>query len=261
VSNLARDNETKAFQLQRNQLALALVGAVSLLVVALGIFYFRQSRINAMHEKLLMEQRLLRSQMNPHFIFNSLASVQNFIVKQDDTKVSIYLARFSELVRSILNNSLEEQITLEQEVNTIENYLELQKVRFPEKFDYSVFVDERLDVENTFIPPMLAQPFIENAIEHGIKHKDEKGHISVRFAQKNGIMELIIEDDGVGRKKAHEIRMQYDKDHKSLATGITPDRIEVLNRKLKRKIIMEIIDLKDEQGEARGTRVVFGVPV
>jgi sensor histidine kinase YesM len=106
--------------------------------------------------------------------------------------------------------------------------LELQKVRFPEKFDYNLFVDERLDAENTFIPPMLAQPFIENAIEHGIKHKEAKGHISIRFEHKNGGMQLIIEDDGIGRKKAHELRMQYDKNHKSIksmATAITQERI------------------------------------
>ena len=128
------------------------------------------------------------------------------------------------------------------------------------KFDYSLFADEGLDTENTFIPPMLAQPFIENAIEHGIKHKKDKGLISIRFEQKNGGLELIIEDDGIGRKKAHELRMQYDKDHKSLATAITQERIAVLNRKLKHKITLEIIDLKDERGEAKGTRVVFGVP-
>jgi sensor histidine kinase YesM len=135
----------------------------------LGVLYFRQGRINAMHEKMLVEQRLFRSQMNPHFIFNSLASVQNFIVKQDDTKASIYLSRFSELVRSILNNSLQEQITLEEEISTIENYLALQKVRFSDQFDYELEVDETLDPESTFVPPMLTQPFIENAIEHGIK--------------------------------------------------------------------------------------------
>jgi tetratricopeptide (TPR) repeat protein len=261
VNNLARDNETKAFQLQRNQLALALVGAISLLVVALGVFYFRQSRINALHEKLLVEQRLLRSQMNPHFIFNSLTSVQNFILKQDDTKASIYLSRFSELVRSILNNSLEEQITLEQEISTIENYLELQKVRFPEKFDYSLFVDERLDVENTFIPPMLAQPFIENAIEHGIRNLGSKGKIDIRFMRSNDTLMLEIEDNGIGRSKAQELLHQRDKNHKSMATAITQERIKVINKKLKNKITMEIIDLKDEQAKARGTRVAFGMPL
>ncbi|MBE0662163.1 MAG: histidine kinase [Bacteroidales bacterium] len=261
LSLLATDNALKESKLRNNSLIFLSVILALLFALMLVFFLFRQRRIREKQDKILLEQRLLRSQMNPHFIFNSLASVQNFIVKHDDTSASIYLARFSELVRSILNNSMEEQITLEHEIGTIENYMELQKVRFPKKFDFSLFVDEHLDVENTFIPPMLAQPFIENAIEHGIKHKEGKGHISVRFEHKNGSMELIVEDDGIGRKKAHELRLQYDKNHKSLATAITQERIKTLNRKQKSKITMEIIDLKDEEGEAKGTRVVFSVPV
>jgi tetratricopeptide (TPR) repeat protein len=261
VNNLARENEINDFKLQRNRFVLISVGAISLLVIALGVFYYRQSRINARHEKLLVEQRLLRSQMNPHFIFNSLSSVQNFIVKQNDTSASIYLSRFSELVRSILNNSMEEQITLEQELSTIENYLELQKVRFPEKVDYHIHVDDSLDPENIFVPPMLAQPFIENAIEHGIKHRETKGSIRISYTRNGHGMTFAIEDDGIGRKKANELRQKFDKDHKSLATSITQERIKVLNRKQKRKITMEIIDLTDENGEATGTRVVFGLAV
>ena len=209
---------------------------------------------------MLLEQRLFRSQMNPHFIFNSLASVQNFIVKQDDTKASIYLSRFSELVRSILNNSLQEQITLEEELTTIENYLELQKVRFPKKFDYSIEVDEKIDPENMFIPPMLAQPFIENAIEHGIKHKDSKGNIRIRFKFDKSKILYEVEDDGIGREKAQEILMKHDKEHKSLATVITRDRIKALNKKFKRKILMDIIDLKNNKNEATGTIVKFEIP-
>jgi sensor histidine kinase YesM len=108
---------------------------------------------------------------------------------------------------------------------------------------------------------MLAQPFIENAIEHGIKHKNSKGKIDVRFKLQNGRLELEVEDDGIGRQRALEILREQDQGHKSMATAITMERIRILNKKLKHKITMEIIDLKNEQGEARGTRVVFGVPV
>ena len=261
ISALSQSNELKEFRLYQFTWFISGLAVLMVIIVLIAFLLHQHNKIKNSRQYLLLQQRLLRSQMNPHFIFNSLASVQNFIVRQDDTKASIYLSRFSELVRSILNNSLEEQITLEQEINTIENYLELQKVRFPQKFDFSLYVDDQLDVENTFIPPMLAQPFIENAIEHGIKHKTEKGHISVRFGQRNGGLELIIEDDGIGREKSDELRRQFDKDHKSLATSITQERIKVLNRRLKNKITMEILDLKDENGEARGTRVVFEVPV
>lgn len=240
-----------------------LVGAIVVILISglLIIMVLRNKRFKAEHEKTQLRQRLLRSQMNPHFIFNSLASVQNFIVKQDAIKASIYLSRFSELVRSILKNSLDEQITLEHELSTIENYLELQKVRFPEKFDYHIHVDDKLDPENIFVPPMLAQPFIENAIEHGIKHRSTKGNISISYTRNGHWMTFAIKDDGIGREKANELRQKFDKDHKSLATSITKERIKVLNRKLRHKITMEIIDLKDEQGEARGTRVVFEVPL
>jgi tetratricopeptide (TPR) repeat protein len=261
IAYLSTENELQHIKAHRSRQIL--VSAIIVLMIS-GLFvimYLRSKRFKAEHEKTQLRQRLLRSQMNPHFIFNSLASVQNFIVKQDDTKASIYLSRFSELVRSILNNSLEEQITLEQELSTIENYLELQKVRFPEKFDYHIHVDDHLDQENIFVPPMLAQPFIENAIEHGIKHRETKGNISISYTRNGHGLTFAIEDDGIGRKKAGELRQKFDKDHKSLATSITQERIKVINRKLRHKITMEIVDLKDEQGEARGTRVAFGMPV
>ncbi|MBW6492865.1 MAG: histidine kinase, partial [Lentimicrobium sp.] len=172
-----------------------------------------------------------------------------------------YLARFSHLFRNILEGSVEEFIPLEKEIETVKNYLELQQVRYTGKFTYQVSVDEDLDTEQIQIPPMLTQPFIENAIEHGIRNLSSKGKIDVRFIRRDDKILLEIEDNGIGREKAEELLRQRDKTHKSMATAITMERIAVLNRKLKRKITMEIIDLKDERGEAKGTRVVFGVPV
>jgi tetratricopeptide (TPR) repeat protein len=268
------DNERKGQQivllsqkskLQENNIRQSyyiLIG-VSILFIFIIVFIFlfiRQSRLKMTQDKLILEQKLLRTQMNPHFIFNSLASVQNFIVKQDDTKASIYLSRFSNLVRSILNNSIEEQITLEDEINTIENYLELQRIRFPEKFDFFIDVDEKIDPENTFVPPMLAQPFIENAIEHGIKQKGSKGNIFVRYKLNEQTLVYEVEDDGIGRARSQEILHRQNKGHKSLATTITQERIKVLNKKLKHKITLEIVDLKNDKGEAAGTRVAFDIP-
>ncbi len=122
---------------------------------------------------MLLKQRLLRSQMNPHFIFNSLSGIQNFIVTEKSTKASIYLSKFATLVRNILDSSVKEYVTLEKEIATIENYLELQKVRYAGKFEFSIKTDDAIDPESTMIPPMLAQPFIENAIEHGIVHSEK----------------------------------------------------------------------------------------
>jgi sensor histidine kinase YesM len=156
---------------------------------------------------------------------------------------------------------VEEFVLLEDEITTIENYLALQKFRFPDKFDYTIEVDESIDVASYSLPPMLAQPFIENAIEHGMKHKNGKGHISVRFEKQNTGMNMIIEDNGIGREKAGDICRRVNKGHKSMATTITCERIKLLNKKCKNKIAMEIIDLKDETTEAKGTRVVFEVAV
>jgi len=258
---LEKDNILKQSQIKNNRLVLFGTAIVLLFILVVLMLYFRQHRLRSAQEKLQLEQRLLRSQMNPHFIFNSLASIQNFIVKQDDTRASIYLSRFSELVRSILHNSMREKITLEEELNTVENYLELQRIRFPEKFDYSIEVDETLDPESIFLPPMLSQPFIENAIEHGIKSKGSKGHINVMFKKQNGSLVFEIEDDGIGRQMAREILLKRDKKHKSLATHITRERIRILNKKLRQKISLNIIDLKNDLAEAVGTKVVFEIPV
>jgi len=151
-------------------------------------------------------------------------------------------------------------VTLEDEIDTIENYLALQKVRYRDLFDYNIDVDDAIDPTAVMLPSMLAQPFIENAIEHGFKHKAGKGRIHIRCRRGNDVAIFEVEDDGVGREKAQEILKKLDKDHKSLATAITRERIDVLNRKLKRKITLEIIDLKDGNGQPTGTLVRFGIP-
>jgi LytS/YehU family sensor histidine kinase len=199
--------------------------------------------------------------MNPHFINNSLASIQNFILNQQADNASIFLTRFSKLLRNVLDNSVQEYVLLEKEISTIENYLALQKIRFGNKFDYRVDVDEALDPESVMIPPMLAQPFIENSIEHGIKHKKTMGHINVRFKQVDNMIHFEVEDDGVGREKARGLEIYQQKDHRSMATSITRERLVNLNKKLRQKISLDIIDLFTESGEACGTKVIFGIPI
>lgn len=183
---LSQERELSRMKLSRSQ-AYFIGGAGALIVLSLfGLLFFQRKRYKAEQKSIVMEQRLLRAQMNPHFLFNSLASIQNYIINQDTDQASIYLSRFSKLVRNILDNSTEEYVPLEKEIDTIRNYLELQKVRYAGKFDFTITVDEKLDEENTLIPPMLAQPFIENAIEHGIKHKETNGHIAIRFGRRTG---------------------------------------------------------------------------
>jgi tetratricopeptide (TPR) repeat protein len=238
----------------------SLVGFIVLLLLWISL-YLRHSRLKNGHEMLQLQQKLFRSQMNPHFIYNSLGSIQQLIIYEQPEKAVRFLSRFSKLMRSVLDSSIEDFVLLSEEISTIENYLELQNVRFPEKFDYFIEVDESIDPENIHIPSMLTQPFIENAIEHGLIPKKAEGHILIVFKRTNGTLILEIEDNGIGRQKAHELLMKRDKHHKSVATNITRERIDVLNRKLKKKITLDIIDLKDEQGKAKGTKVIFEIPV
>jgi LytS/YehU family sensor histidine kinase len=182
-------------------------------------------------------------------------------MERNPKTASRYLSRFATLVRNILDSTAEELVPLEKEISTIENYLELQKVRYEGKFEYVIEVDETIETETISIPPMLAQPFIENSIEHGFKYKDGKGNIKVRFGLNGNLIRFEVIDDGIGREKAIEILLKQNKDHRSMATDITRERLAILNKKLKKKITLEIIDLKNEEGLGIGTKVVFEIPL
>jgi len=261
LENLAQENAIQELKLKQSGYFLFGLGALVIIVILIAVFIIRLNKLRDQQKTLLLQQKLFRSQMNPHFIFNSLTSIQNHIMDEEAHQASKYLSRFSKLIRHILDSSVEEYVTLEEEISTIENYLELQKIRFKNKFDYTIEVDDKINPENVNIPPMLAQPFIENSIEHGIKNKKVKGNIYIRFYSKNNHIVFEVEDDGVGRKKAQEILYKQNKDHKSLATAITYERIRVLNKKLKKKITLLIRDLKSQKGEPTGTKVVMQIPI
>lgn len=258
LENKNKLNEKQAFNTRIILFGISGFTIISLLLLLLLI---RQNKLRADHDKNRLQQKLLRSQLNPHFIFNSLATVQNSIINQQPEMANRYLTRFSRLMRNILESSSQESVTLEHEISTLENYLALQKIRFPDKFDYQFQVDEQLETDSIVISPMLVQPFIENAIEHGFKQKDTPGFLQVRFQLINGVLVIEVEDNGIGRKKSGEIYRKDPKDYKSMATEIIRQRIKALNKNTKQKIVFNIIDLTDEQGEARGTRVVFELPV
>jgi LytS/YehU family sensor histidine kinase len=194
------------------------------------------------HKSTLLEQKLLRLQMNPHFIFNAFSNILKFIDNNENSKASNYLTTFSKLLRTTLESTREDLVPFERERGTLENYLELQKLRYPNKFSYAIEIDQAIDEEEMSIPPMLVQPFIENSIEHGIRHKKGKGHIDVRFILDGKKIVCEVEDDGIGRKKAWEAEVSERSDRKPLATNIVQDRINVLNRKFKQKISLDIID-------------------
>ncbi|MFK7952691.1 MAG: tetratricopeptide repeat protein [Ekhidna sp.] len=205
-------------------------------------------------KKMEIEQRMLRSQMNPHFIFNALNSIQSFITTNNTYEAEVFMSKFSMLVRKILENSTHKRISLEEEVETLQLYLELEKSRFEERFDFEIVEDADSTIP---IPPMLLQPFIENAIIHGMKDKTEKGHIYVRFIEEENQLICEVEDDGVGRSdKASEAT------HKSLATSLTNDRISFFNQASNEgEFNLKIVDLQSEEGAPRGTKVIITIPL
>jgi tetratricopeptide (TPR) repeat protein len=261
IEQLSRDNEYKDARLYQSRVYLAGLGAMIIMLILIGILLIRQDKIRAQLRTVILEQKLLRSQMNPHFIFNSMASIQDFIMAKDTRSASNYLSRFAGLIRNILDASLQETIPVEKEIETIGHYLQLQKVRLEEKFDYTIKKDEAIEEKEIRIPALLIQPFVENAIEHGIRHKPGKGHVTVEFIIKNDSLSISIEDDGVGRARAREFEDLKRKNHTSVSTSLIRERLRILNKKSRRKITLEIQDLYDEPGEAAGTRVEIVVPV
>ena len=261
IETLSLENELKESRLNQSRYFFFGSAGLFIIILILGYILLRQSRLKTNQQMIILQQKLLRSQMNPHFIFNSLSSIQGFIMERKPKTASRYLSRFATLVRNILDSSAEELVPLDKEISTIENYLELQKVRYEGKFEYVIEVDETIETETISIPPMLAQPFIENSIDHGFKYKDGKGNIIVRFGLNGNLIRFEVIDDGIGREKAIEILHKQNKDHRSMATDITRERLTILNKKLKKKITLEIIDLKNEAGLGIGTKVVFEIPL
>ncbi|MEN8251582.1 MAG: histidine kinase, partial [Bacteroidota bacterium] len=195
VDMLERDKQIKDLQVAQSRNINIGIGTLFVIFILLGIFYLRQLRLKNEYKSSILEQKLLRLQMNPHFIFNALSSIHNLVIKQNNEKASAYLVDFSQLLRTSLESSREDFILLGDEISIIQNYLELQRLRHDEKFDFSIEVDRQTNAENAIIPPMLIQPFIENAIEHGIRHKQSKGHVSVSFKREDNKVICEIEDD------------------------------------------------------------------
>jgi two-component sensor histidine kinase len=208
-----------------------------------------------------LEQMALRAQMNPHFIFNCLNSIQNFIITNDLEASNWYLTGFAHLIRQTLDNSEKSSITITNEVKYLERYLELEKMRFGHSFSYSIEIDPGIDSDLVHIPTMILQPYIENSIRHGIRYKENKeGHITVKFQKSNDGYVCIIQDNGIGRKKASEYKSRLHVEYQSKGMSLTADRINILNRQLTEPITIEINDLTDAQDQAMGTRITLRFP-
>ena len=212
--------------------------------------------------KQLAETKMLalRSQMNPHFIFNSLNSINHFILSNDTDNASNYLTKFSRLIRLILDNSRTECGYLDNEIKALELYIQLEAVRFENAFSYEIFVNENVSVATILIPPLIIQPYVENAIWHGLLHKQTgEGKLQINIWMKDETLQIKITDNGVGREKATALKSNKTLLHKSHGMKITSERLEVINNLYKVNASVEITDLKDDQNQANGTSVLITI--
>lgn len=247
--------------------------AAMVVALALIIHAIYRWRLNQVREKekikseynqkiAEIEMKALRAQMNPHFIFNCLNSINRYIVKSDHATASLYLTRFSKLIRLILDNSNSKNVLLANELEALRIYIEMESLRFNNKFTYNILLDQEVYVDIMEVPPLIIQPYVENAIWHGLLHKETAGHLAIHLSMLgDNMLQCIIEDNGVGRGKAKEYKSKSATTKKSLGMKLTEDRISILNKHTSPNASITIVDLVADNGEAAGTRVVLKIPV
>jgi tetratricopeptide (TPR) repeat protein len=247
---------------RKNVLLISMCLVVCFLIIAAYFMYkFQRQKNTIAHQNAnLLKQKLLISQMNPHFIFNALNAIQNFILKKDPLTASGYLANFSELVRMILDFSRKDFIDLQSELKFLKNYLDLQQLRANNNFEYRFEFDESVDPDLIAVPPMLSQPFIENAIEHGGFDAQNKGLIIIRFKINGDDLTCEIEDNGIGMENSLGAKNKKTSTHESLALKITEERIETLYQSNQKKGV-QIIDKKYLSLAESGVLISFTIPL
>jgi len=224
-----------------------------LLLLLFSLFWMYKSNKQRKLANNLLALKSLRTQMNPHFIFNALNSVNSFIAQNDERTANRYLTDFSTLMRSVLENSEEDFIPLKKETELLSLYLKLEHSRFKDKFDYEFKIDDSIELGQFQIPPMLLQPYVENAVWHGLRYKKEKGFLKVEFHKKDvETIEIIISDNGIGRQKSKALKTDYQKKKKSKGMQNIKQRVAILNQMYKDKVAVFIEDLYDD---TTGTKV------
>lgn len=221
----------------------------------------REKRKTELNKKIAnIESQALRAQMNPHFIFNTLSSIQHYISNNDTDAALKYLSKFAKLMRKIMDNSKQQMISVAEEINALELYLELETMRFDKKFIHTITVDKEIDQTYDRIPSMLIQPYVENAIIHGLLPMQGNGKITITLEKQNDTILCTIEDNGIGREKSMEFKKNRVQQHKSMGMSITKERLDILNSSLNSNINAEIIDIF-ENGKASGTKVRLIIPL
>ena len=289
IELLNKDNRIKSEQLEQETLMRKFLLAGLLASVLIGIFIVRSLTLKRKNEEIRNEQlqneltmdqledqkkqaelrqisadlemKALRAQMNPHFIFNCLSSINSFILKNESEQASDYLTSFSRLIRMVLNNSRRALVTLEEEMEMMRLYLEMERLRFKNSFDYSITYKNEIDTSSICIPPLLVQPFAENSIQQCLMNKEGSGQLDIVLELEENILVCTITDNGIGRKRASEMKASSINKSKSLGIQVTEERLALLNVQSISKTYFTTIDLYDHDEEAAGTQVVLKIPV
>ncbi len=245
---------------------------VSIILAIFGLYQYQMNQFKAREKmKTAFEKKLahvemsaLLAQMNPHFLFNSLNSIESYIVSNQTKAAAQYLNNFSRLMRLILQHSRSNYISLKEEINALELYLEMEHIRFKDKFQYGIYIARDLDTDAIDIPPMLIQPYVENAIWHGLMHKPDRsnGMLVLEISRKDNFLYCVIEDNGIGREKAQAIVAKKTTPRKrSMGMAITKDRMKIMSQLYNFNTEVKVTDLYRKDGEARGTRVELFIPL
>jgi len=231
---------------KKNKFNYVLIGSVILMLILLGLIAKALFFIKTKNKKIALQS--LRREMNPHFIFNSLNSVNQFIAQNNELEANKYLTSYSNLMRNMMETSNKDFISLSNELEQIKKYLDLEHLRFQDKFEYELEVDEQLDVDVILVPNMLIQPHLENAIWHGLRYRETKGKLIVTFAEENQLIKVSIEDDGIGVEKSRELKTQNQKVHESRGLNNAEERINLLNDLYHQQISYTISSGSDGKG-------------
>jgi tetratricopeptide (TPR) repeat protein len=267
-----KDTLIKAELDRQKTLSNAIAGIAGIIILSsffIFIFYKRKrDAVQKQKETALSlqvaetEMKALRSQMNPHFLFNALSSIHSFLINNQPEDAGTYLLKFKELVRRVLENSMLKEVTLEEDLKTLELYMQLENIRLDYPFTYQFHIDDKIDSEQTVIPPLILQPFVENAIWHGLQPRpDAGGHISISIHQSENNLLCVVEDNGVGRgsNKIKEKITPFKKD--SLGIKLTEERLKIINEQRNTKACFNIIDLFTNENKPCGTRVQLTLPL
>ncbi len=240
-------------------------GFLVLIIILTGLFFFfrnkeREKTILLQKQLAEFQHKALHLQMNPHFVFNCLAAISSFIMQNDKEEAIKYLAKFSKLMRLTLDFSKESLITIDKEIESLKNYLELEQLRFNQKFDFEISKDPLIE-DDTALPSLLLQPYIENAVIHGVVPKEGKGFIRIKFEQTKESLICEIEDNGIGIETAKKLKENSVNIHKSMAMDISRKRLETLEKLEKKKVNLTIQEVKGPSGTVEGTKVLLELPI